>query len=77
MKDKINEAYEKILNEGEYRPGGVELPATLDSIDDYIDMINQALKKDQPSGDLSYAENEIPAIISKLKKIHIKVKKLM
>ena len=65
-KDKIQEAYEQMLNEKT-----VEVRATLESIDDYLDMFVQAMKKGELEGDMEWGKmklDEIVKTISKIKK---------
>jgi hypothetical protein len=65
-KDKIQEAYELMLIEKK-----VEVVATLESIEDYLDFFSQALKKGTLEGDLQYATDNL----EKISKISLDIKK--
>jgi hypothetical protein len=64
MRDKINEAYEKMINEKV-----VEVRATLESIDDYLGFFKTAMKSGNLKGDMSWGKTKLKDLIKQMQDI--------
>jgi hypothetical protein len=63
-KDKIQEAYEKMITERK-----IEVRATLESIDEYLFLFQQAMKKGTLEGDMEWGKEKLESIKKDIDKI--------